>query len=692
MNKIRITLRQKEILKSICSEYSYVTISSIAEKLNISSRTVMRELRYIEVWLRSYGCSLDKKSGMGIKFVGSEESRRDILLNLEESKEIKNYSSKERQIIILQELLKEKEPVKLFSFTKSLNVTEGTVSHDLDKIEEWLKDYNLTLVRKPGVGVYIEGKEQEFRKAIINLIYENMNEAELFRLVRDSLYVHVNTRERLLNLIDKDTIRKLETLIFKVEEIFNYKLTDNAYVGLIVHLALAIERIKNNEKISMDKFYLQELKKYDEFKVAKNLSMKISKEFNIEIPEDEVGYITMHLRGSKGFENKNSNNELELENLAKEMLKIVEAETGSFLVQNEQCIQWLVNHLGPAINRLKMNMDIRNPMLSEIKEHYPKLFKLAEKCVEPVEKHIGIKMPDSEIAYIVMHIGAALEKEKSMKKDYRAVISCATGIGTSGLLAARIEREYDNIQIVDVISSLNINEDTLKDKGIDLIISTVPVETEKLPVVIVNPLFFPKDKENVDNLLKQLNSMPKRRFRAQKDSTDLREKLSTFNCYTEGILQILNNLFIFNYNEFNNIEELIKEISFRLTDNEKSAAQVERNLILREKLGSTILTGFNAMLIHCRTSGVDQLFFGAVRIKNNLFVLNTEGEKECIKLAIIMLVPEKCNKAQLEIMSFISTKFIEEPDFLSILSEGTEHDIYLRLNSFLDEFYKSKIN
>lgn len=36
----------------------------------------------------------------------------------------------------------------------------------------------------------------------------------------------------------------------------------------------------------------------------------------------------MHLRGSKSFEGKNSDNELE--SLAKEMIKIAEIETGSF--------------------------------------------------------------------------------------------------------------------------------------------------------------------------------------------------------------------------------------------------------------------------------------------------------------------------------------------------------------------------
>jgi len=690
MNKIKITLRQKEILKIICSEYRYITVSSIAEKLGISSRTVLRELEDIEGFLKAYNCSLDKKSGMGIKLKGKDEDRKNVLNSLEQNKEIKNYSSKERQIIILSELLNEKEPIKLFTFTKSLNVSEGTVSHDLDKIEKWLKDYKLKLIRKPGVGVYIEGKEEEFRKAIVNLIYENMNEVELLDLIRENLSVYVNTREKLLNFIDKDIIRKLETLIFEVENTFNYKLADNACVALIVHLALAIERIKKDEKIRMDKVFLQGLKKYDEFKIAKYLSIKISKEFNIEIPEDEVGYITMHLRGSKSFEGKNSDNELE--SLAKEMIKIAEIETGSFLEYNEQSILWLTNHLGPAINRLKMKMNIRNPLLKEIKEHYPEIFKLAKKCVEPVEKKYNINMPESEIAYIAMHLGAVLEKGKSVKRTYKIVISCTTGIGTSRLLAARIEKEYDNIKVIDIISSINIDEDFLINKGIDFIISTVPIETTKLPVAIVNPLFFEKDKELVDNLMKQIKNTPINKNKIQEDSTNLKDKLSKINIYTEGILQILDNVFVYDYNNFNNIDEIIKEVSFKLGDSPNNKDYIEKDLMAREKIGSTILTGFETMLLHCKTSGVKQLIFGAVRLKEHLSVINTEGEYENINLAIIMLVPKDCNKMHLDIMGFLSTKLIEEPDFIDCLKKADKEDIYLKLNNFLDEFYKTKFN
>jgi mannitol operon transcriptional antiterminator len=84
------------------------------------------------------------------------------------------------------------------------------------------------------------------------------------------------------------------------------------------------------------------------------------------------------------------------------------------------------------------------------------------------------------------------------------------------------------------------------------------------------------------------------------------------------------------------------------------------------------------------------MYFGAVRIEEGPFCINAEDEKEQVKLAIIMLVPEHCDKLHIGIMSFISTKLIEEPEFLTSLAKGKEEDVYSKLNNFLDEFYKMK--
>ncbi|GAA3330956.1 hypothetical protein GCM10020331_085560 [Ectobacillus funiculus] len=58
------------------------------------------------------------------------------------------YTPEERQTILLCTLLEAKEPVKLASLANDLNVTVATVSNDLNKVEEYLQKFALSLLRK----------------------------------------------------------------------------------------------------------------------------------------------------------------------------------------------------------------------------------------------------------------------------------------------------------------------------------------------------------------------------------------------------------------------------------------------------------------------------------------------------------------------------------------------------------------
>ena len=138
------------------------------------------------------------------------------------------------------------------------------------------------------------------------MLYDSINENELIDAVeeskaskRDEEILEVSVENRLLKFIDKAIIKSVENTVSTLEDALNIKLADSAYIGLVVHLALAIQRIRNNEKISMDEETLKQLSSLPEFLMAEKIITVIEEEFDINIPKDEVGYITMHLKGAK---------------------------------------------------------------------------------------------------------------------------------------------------------------------------------------------------------------------------------------------------------------------------------------------------------------------------------------------------------------------------------------------------------
>ena len=57
--------------------------------------------------------------------------------------------------------------------------------------------------------------------------------------------------------------------------------------------------------------------------------------------------------------------------LAKAILKRAEEKLGYSFGHTHKVVLGLVNHLGPTISRLKMQMTIRNPLLQEMREMCP---------------------------------------------------------------------------------------------------------------------------------------------------------------------------------------------------------------------------------------------------------------------------------------------------------------------------------
>src|SRR5699024_10728226 len=79
-------------------------------------------------------------------------------------------------------------------------------------------------------------------------------------------------------------------------------------------------------------------------------------------------------------------------------------------------------------------MNIRNPMLADIKKNYPLAFEAGIIASLAIEKHTGTKIDENEVGYLALHIGAAIERRKLKSGPKRCLIVCASGLGTAQLI------------------------------------------------------------------------------------------------------------------------------------------------------------------------------------------------------------------------------------------------------------------
>lgn len=698
MKKKKLMSRQKQIIQILTKSTNKnpITISTIAEILNVSSRTVLREMPKIEEWLDENGFNFIKKPGVGLIIDESLENQQLILELLEVENVQKEYSKEERKRIILSELLIAKEPLKLFYFTNQLKVSEGTLSNDLDGIEDWLKAFDIKLIRRQGVGIYLEGNEKNYRKVLSDILYRTLEEKELIKLLKKSLNspssensIEFSIENRMLNFIDKTIIKGIEKIVSELEEKFNFKLIDSDYIGLVVHISLAVQRIKNGEKISMDKSSLSELEILPEFVVATEITEKLEKVFTIEIPKDEIGYITMHLKGARLRLNKVENDidldNLDIKQISNYIITEVENDFNIEIINKQKLSKDIYNHLVPAISRMSMKLNIRNPLLENIKEQYSEIYHSCENACEILKKITKIdKIPESEVAYIAMHIAAAIE-ENLKNENLSVVIACPTGVGTSKLLGVNIKKEFHNLDIKNSISVINIDAKKLKDDGIDFIISTVDLDVD-YRYICLNPMFLQKDKIKLKEFIHRYSKQRITKKIIKKELKCDKDKIKNITNLGTEIISILEEVRVREINNVKTVNDLIGIASSVFAENVNHAKEIKKLLLEREEKSSTYLNGFNMMLLHCKDKKITSCKFGVIRLNEKLI----EDGKE-INFAIISLIPEKNTQTQINIMSHINGEIIERESLRNSIMKISEEELTSIIEKILGDLYRKEL-
>ncbi|WP_159780861.1 PRD domain-containing protein [Bacillus sp. N1-1] len=687
-----ISARERRILQLLLESDDYYTVKGIAQELEVSERTVHRDLVGVEDILTQYDLTLQKKAGVGVQIDGQESSRAELKSYLVDLT-ITEYTQQERVTLILCKLLESADPIKLVGLANDLKVTVATVSHDLDKAEEWLEKMQLSLIRKRGYGVQVEGAEALKRHAMSSLLALEFNDSDFFTLLKKSIQnksqgsVLQSASERLLGLVDRTKLLKVETIVDDVNNELPYMIADSAYIGLIVHLTLAVERIQKGEKIEIDGEYLSTLVNTKEFGFASIIGRKLEESFNVLIPEAEIGYITMHLRGAKlrntgDYYLEETNYPILVK--TKELIRYVDNHLNADLATNESLLEGLVTHLGPATHRVRQNMNIHNPLLTKIKADYADLFQLLEEALKEIFP--GVSIPDEEVGFLVLHFGSALEG-RFQHNEVNILAVCSSGIGTSKMLATRLKQELPEIQTIKSASLFELQDED--PESYDLIVSTIPLPDYEGEYIKVNPFLTEEEATRIRSTL-QKKSMMKKRSTVEKPKKE-KESLFISNdeaniwfrkaaLYSTTISSVLE-LFRVNQSEHKKVEKLLEEECMRLEKLNaiSQSSEVKEALLKREAISGVGIPETSLALFHTRTPEVKKSVFTIGRLMEPIQRKAMDGSLIEMDTVLLQLAPEDSPAESIEIMSYISSLIIESNESIALFSESNQESIGLYL-------------
>ncbi|MEQ8155520.1 MAG: BglG family transcription antiterminator [Clostridiaceae bacterium] len=512
--------RCSKILKILMDEKQPITISEISQKLNVSDRTIRYDLEELNDILSQYdGAKIEKKARVGI-WLECRDSSLDEVQNLlyKNKTYIKPLSSDERKYYIIKQLIQAPDIIKMQNLANDLYVSRITIHNDLKDVENWLNKFDLKLIKKQNYGLQISGQEKNWRKASSVLLTILKDSEELKSVISEAEELNYESRmnyksfKQIQELIPEIDLRLIETILNEAEKIFNMSLTDEAFEGLVVHIAISIRRINSNNAVELKQEQLSAIKEAEECRIGEWIINRIKCEIDINFSESEIAYLTLHILGSKLHENvqMRTNSKIigsideKLKMFTKEIISLISSILGYDLSNDERFYNGLILHLRPTINRMTYGLNLRNPLINEIKNKFPAIFGAAWATSTLFEKHYNIKVTEEEIGYIALHVGAAIER---INTNIKAAIVCGSGIGTSELVAARLSRQISDITVV---GTLSLNELKTADKdSFDILITTVPIgkaPTYNKPVIQISPLTTNEDISKIKKIVKDVES------------------------------------------------------------------------------------------------------------------------------------------------------------------------------------------
>ncbi|KGL42451.1 PRD domain-containing protein [Listeria sp. SHR_NRA_18] len=554
-----IANREKNIIQFLMKA-GQTRVGDIADHLSLSEKTVSNSLKEIDQFLKEFGMTVVRKPKVGVYIDGNSEDLAQVTRFLGNQVSLVPSTKEERVIYIFSTLLKASDYVTIQELSEALYISRGTIEKDMIEVTKILAKEGVTLYKKPSKGMKLRINEQE-KRALTSKFIRNFwgNNWYLKQEGEKVLQAFDTIQADVTGIFPEEGLKEIISIVREFSETYDFAFTDYAFQSIVIHLAIAVERIRKKEYVGNQVNSLMKDALDSQQQNTETLVEMLETRLDITIPDFEIGYIQIHLAAAYNQRNNRflSN---QVQDDVSEFVTACLAETE----YDQELLEGLATHVKSAINRLKLGMNFKNPYLSKIKQNFPRAFEEALYLKTEVEAKYEVQVNEDETAYIALHFEAYHERMRSFPDLIRVVLVCSTGLGSSRLLAARIKKYFPMIQIEKILSVQAMME---SDVDVDLVISTIYLELETVPSIVVSPMM---NKEDLQQVERHMDKVKRRKKNVSQPFLDLIQP--------EHILAGL---------EVTTMEAAITEIGEMLIARDIAKPGIVKSALLREELSFT---------------------------------------------------------------------------------------------------------
>lgn len=476
--------RYFEIINLVINSNDEITVKDISNLYNITERSIRYDIDELNVFFqKKNNKDIIEINNNRLKILYSENEIEDIVENIKE----KEYflSENERVNILSYEIFLSKNEFILQYFTEKYNLSKTTVRYSLKELNKIISEYGLVIDMNNNRGYKIIGSEINIRKYIINILREYIKNTKEKKIEYDPL------KKIIQKFYKKSRIEESKSTINKILDYTGKTISDEAFETLQLFLFISVIRNKNGHEIEEDVENEIFLSKTKEFSKIREILEKIE-----NIKEKDIHYFVDFFLGSYSYNLEYSYflNWILIESLIDQFIKLLSDKLKVNLTEDKILRKELLNHIKPAIYRMKNKFKLTESILSEVKKQYMELFIKTKSSLKIISDFIDLSFDEDEAAFITVMIQRAIMRNNPstlLKKDPNILIVCGLGYSSSRFLYENINNRFQ-VNIIDIIP-FNQLENYNYLKKADIIISTLDFKLDGMDVITVNAVMNEKD-------------------------------------------------------------------------------------------------------------------------------------------------------------------------------------------------------
>lgn len=628
---VMLDARMKKIIIEL-SDSEYVTASELAKILDLNEKTVRTTIGKMRDSLDEYGIEIESKTRKGYHLLIYDKEKYQAFINNDEclSKNDIPNNSKEREEWLLDYLLKQHKFVRIDDLSEMLYVSRSTITNDIRNVEDSLKSYHITLIRRPNYGLHIQGSEFDIRNCMISQFKDN-KWAQRFS----------DKEENELKEISKILLNNIQNQKVVLSKSMIQEMTSCIYIAKV--------RYEENYKITVSKNEVVHRIYKPCIEVATNIVEELNEKFHIHLLDSEIYYIAINIAARSDYNVLEGELESGVINQARkqatQMLDCVYDMMHLDMRQNLSLLYDLISFLIPMDIRMRYGIIAKNPFAEATKKKYFFAYNVASQAVIPLKKTYFYEVPENEIAYLTSIFALFIEQEKDKKKKYNILVICATNMSTSKLLAYQYKKKFKKY-IDEVYTCEMYNLDSFDFSKVDYIFTTVEINRVlPKPVLGISAFLEDEEVEKISSILK---------FKSSNTIADV---------YSEELF-------------YDNIkgetkEEILFEICKRIPEKYGIPSDFYEGLLRREEITGTDLAKHVALPHPYETTS--DISFACISVLDHPI----RWTRQDVQVVILMAVAEDEQRDLTNFLQLISEfianesavlQLVEEPDFTTFVN------------------------